>query len=104
MTGVSTPGGADPPAHLESVERRHHHVEQHEVGIELVDPIERRAPVAAHVDDEAGEPQRAREEMTDVLVVVDDEYALTAVGGDRSRQDAGTVQHAVLVSCSRCVS
>ena len=70
----------EPAAHFDAVEVGHHHVEQDECRVERRDPVERGPAVVTHVDHEAREAERAGEEMPHVLVVVDDEEPLTAIG------------------------
>jgi D-alanyl-D-alanine carboxypeptidase/D-alanyl-D-alanine-endopeptidase (penicillin-binding protein 4) len=54
---------AHPPAHLEPVELRHEHVEQHRVGPDDGEPPDRLAPVGRHVDLEPVVPQRPLERL-----------------------------------------
>ena len=68
------PAGLPQPAgHLEPVHVGEHDVEDDEVGVVLRGAGDRRPPVAGHGHVEAGEPQRGREQLTDVGLVLDDE-------------------------------
>ena len=72
--------GAQPPAHLESVEVGHHHVEQHQVGLLLRDQLERLATVLGRGHGEPVVLERSGEHRSEVVLVVDDEQVLAGHG------------------------
>jgi hypothetical protein len=64
---------AEPPGDVEPVPVREHHVQDDQVGTERRDGVHRLAPGVGHVDVEAFVPERRRQEVGDVLLVVDHE-------------------------------
>jgi hypothetical protein len=62
--------GAQPPAHLEAVESRHAHVEDQQVGVVGRDRGQRTGAIVCGQRLEPGDPQRRRDQVPDVLLVV----------------------------------
>ena len=65
---LAQPAGDGEPVHVGE-----HHVEHHEVGLDLAGEAQRGAAVGGREHLEAGEPQGGREQLADVRLVVDDE-------------------------------
>ena len=72
---------AQPPGHGEPVHVGEHHVEHHEVGLDLAREAQRGASVGGGVDLEAREPQGGRQQLADVRLVVDDEQTCLGRAG-----------------------
>jgi hypothetical protein len=69
-------GIAHATQHREAIDVGQHHVEHHQVGSELVQQGERRAPVVGGCGGVALQLQRRLDEEDDVLLVVDHQHAL----------------------------
>ena len=76
--------GAQPPAHLETVEVRKHHVEDDQIGSHGRSRIEGLPTVRGRVHLEADVAQRGFEHRAKVLFVVDEEQAFLGHRGQRS--------------------
>ena len=75
--------------HREAVEVGEHDVEDDEVGIASGGEVERGGSVGGHRHLETGEPERGREQLTDVRLVLDDEQAGLWLGLRHGRQCVG---------------
>src|SRR5690606_1019605 len=73
--------GAQATADLEAVEVREHHVEQQDVGPEVLGRVERLATRRRLHHVHLGVPQGGDEQVADVLLVVDDEDSGRTGGG-----------------------
>ena len=73
ITGVVDAVAAQALHHLEAVDVRHRDVEHDEIGCRRRDLGQRLAPVGGGLDVEADEPQPDRDEIGDVVLVVDDQ-------------------------------
>ena len=65
--------------HVEAGHRREHHVEQHQVGLDLVEPVERLGTVACDLDVEPFALETDGQRVDEGLFVLDDEHP--RVGG-----------------------
>jgi len=72
---------AEPAGHLEAVHIGEHDVEDHEVRVALRGARDGGAPVVGDGHVEAGEPERRREQLTDVGLVLDHEERRLGDGG-----------------------
>ena len=83
-------GGAQAPRDLDAVELRQPEVEDHEVGVVGRGLVERGLAVAGDAHVVAVQPQRALEDLGDLVVVLDDEHpgiaADTVHAGERVRR------------------
>ena len=66
--------GADLPAHVDARHLRKHHVEQHEVGRDGVEQVERLAPVSSDLHPEALSAKSDREGLHEGVLVLDDQH------------------------------
>src|SRR5690606_27843555 len=74
-------------AHVQSGHRRQHDVEEHEVGVDLVEAVERLRPVAGDLDVEPLASEADGQGVDERLLVLADEH------GDRSTRAAGSAVH-----------
>ena len=65
---------AELTAHVEAGHRRQHDVEQHQVGLDLVESVERLGPVAGDLDVEPFALQADGQRVDEGLLVLDDEH------------------------------
>ena len=83
-TGTQTPSRAQPPAGLEAVEARQHHVEHDRVVVGRGDHAQRLLAVGRDVDDQPLEAQAAADRGGHPHVVLDDEHPHAPIIAPRS--------------------